>query len=106
MAILKNVKLKAVGVTFRNEDGSSRQELISKLDENAALFLVREPENQHDKNAIKVMTLFGQVGYIGKDYAAILAEMMDGGRKFTATVAKVDEYNGINYLHILINEVV
>jgi hypothetical protein len=105
MAILKNVKLKAVGVTFVNEDGTSRQDIIGRLDEHAVIFLVREPENKFDKNAVKVVTLFGQVGYIGRDYAEILAEMMDGGRKFSATVAEVDEYKGTNYLHVLVNEV-
>ena len=106
MATLKNVKLKVVGVTFVNEDsGKSRQSIISQLDENAAIFLQREPTNKYDKNAIRVMTLYGQVGYIGRDYAGILSEMMDAGRTFSAKVAEVDKYKDTYYLHIVIDEV-
>lgn len=103
---LQNITLKVVGVTFTNEDtGTPRQQVISKCTKDTAVFLEREPNNKYDKNAIKVMTLMGQVGYIGKDYASILAEMMDAGRKFTATIADVDIYKKNWYMQITINEV-
>lgn len=103
---LQNITLKVVGVTFTNEDtGTPRQQVISQCTKDTAVFLEREPNNKYDKNAIKVMTIMGQVGYIGKDYASILAEMMDAGRKFTATIAEVDIYKKNWYMQITINEV-
>jgi len=43
------------------------------------LELVREPTNEHDKNAIKVMFVEYHLGYIPKDTAAKLAPLMDDG---------------------------
>lgn len=105
MSKLQNIKLKVVGVTFTNEDtGTPRQSILAQLDTSSAVFLEREPNNKFDKNAVKVMTLHGQVGYIGKDYASILAEMMDVGRIFKADIAEVDIYKGNYYMQININE--
>lgn len=106
MSKIQNVKLKVVGVTFTNDDtGTPRQSILAQLNTESAVFLDREPNNKYDKNAVKVMTLLGQVGYIGKDYAQIIAEMMDSGRKFRATVAEVDTYKNNYYMQISIDEV-
>lgn len=98
--MIKNVKLKVVGVTF---DG--KQEIIKQLNKSSTITIRREPTNKFDTNAIAVWSEIGQVGYIGKDYASILAPMMDGGTQFNASIAELDEYKGTHYIHILINEV-
>lgn len=106
MPKLENMKFKVVGVTFTNEDtGMPRQQILSGMNPDEAVFLEREPNNLHDKNAIKVMTLHGQVGYVGKDYAAILAEMMDAGRKFRAKIDTLDTYKNNWYMVIKVDEV-
>lgn len=103
---LQNITLKVVGVTFTNEDTNTpRQQILSQCTKDTAVFLEREPNNKYDKNAVKVMTLMGQVGYIGKDYAAIISEMMDAGRNFTAVVADTGLYKKNYYMQITINEV-
>ena len=55
--------------------------------------LVREPDNQHDSNAIRV-ALFGEffMGYIPKDIAAHLAPLMDAGRVFDAEYVYVSRH--------------
>ena len=98
--MIKNVKLKVVGVTF---DG--RQEIIKQLTRNDAITIRREPTHKFDTTAIAVWSDKGQIGYIGKDYSSILAPMMDAGTKFEATIAELDEYKNTHYIHILINEV-
>lgn len=98
--MIKNVKLKVVGVTFEG-----RQEIIKQLNKSDIITIRREPTNKFDTNAIAVWSEKGQVGYIGKDYATILAPMMDAGTKFEATIAELDEYKGTHYIHILIDEV-
>lgn len=98
--MIKNVKLKVVGVTFEG-----RQEIIKQLNKNDVITIRREPSNRFDINAIAVWSEKGQVGYIGKDYATILAPMMDAGTKFEATIAELDEYKNTHYIHILINEI-
>lgn len=103
--MIKNVKLKVVGVTFTNEDSTSRQSIISQLNNNSVVTIRREPTNKFDTNAIAVFTEFGQVGYIGKDYASILAPMMDTGTQFKASIAETDKYKDNYYLSIIINEI-
>jgi hypothetical protein len=48
-----------------------------------SISLVREPDNQHDSNAIRV-ALFGELfmGYIPKGISRELAPMMDAGSEF------------------------
>lgn len=106
MSKLSGLKFKVVGVTFTNEDtGVPRQSILASMTPADLVFLEREPNNKFDKNAVKVMTLHGQVGYVGKDYAAILAEMMDGGRQFKATIDTLDIYKGNYYMVIKVDEV-
>ena len=62
-----------VGVTF-----DDRQNTISRLRVGDKLFLVREPWNPYDSNAIAVETIDGdQIGYLSRDMARQLAEGMD-----------------------------
>ena len=103
--MIKNVKLKVVGVTFSNEDGTNRQFIIGRLDKNSNIVLRREPHNKFDVNAIAVWSDLGQVGYIAKDYSSIIAPMMDGGTQFKVDIAEVDMYKNNYYLHININEI-
>lgn len=62
---------KVVGVSKRNDDGSSRQEIIKEqVVEDDPLALQAEPENKYDVNAVKVLSKFGkQIGYLNKELA-------------------------------------
>lgn len=106
---IKNVSLKVVGVTFNNDDGTSRKETIIEMSKGNTdtidVLLVREPDNKFDPNAIKVIANGKQIGYIGKDYSSILAGFMDAGRQFTAKVKDCGEFKNRPYCEILINEV-
>jgi hypothetical protein len=55
--------------------------------------LVREPDNPHDPNAIRV-ALFGEffMGYVPKDVAFNLASVMDSGREFDAEFVCVNKH--------------
>ena len=108
---IKNVTFKTVGVTFDNPDGTSRQSIISGMSQASKVRLRREPMNMYDVNAIAVdLQLVGdmyvQIGYIPKQYAAILSPVMDGGTRLEATVGEVDKYKNTWYCHIIVNEVV
>ena len=79
---------KVVGVTHGNPDGSSRQEIILNCQVGERLHLVREPENRHDPSAIKVCRESGeQLGYISADVAFRMADEIDGGEKYVASVS-------------------
>lgn len=49
--------------------------------------LIREPNNQHDENAIAAETeSFGRLGYIKRSVAKILAPIMDNEVKLQAEI--------------------
>jgi hypothetical protein len=62
---------KVVGVSKENSDGISRQDIIKKeVEEGDSLILALEPENEWDKNAIKVLSKLGnQIGYLNREMA-------------------------------------
>ena len=59
-----------------------------------AVTLVREPENKHDTNAIRVDVTLAtgehKLGYLPKDLAADYAPLMDKGRLLNGAIVKVD----------------
>jgi hypothetical protein len=105
VAKLSGVKFKTVGVTFENPNGTSRQQIISNMTKDSPVSLKREPSNLYDRNAVAVLYVDQQIGYIPREFAQVLAPMMDQGRKFTAIVDQVDIYQGTYYCHIIVDEV-
>lgn len=107
---ITNVDLRVVGVTFKNEDtGEKRGDIIRELmgsetPESIQIKLEREPNNMYDVNAIKVIADGRQIGYIGKDYAVLIAPLMDSFEDFTATVKSIGEFKNRPYCEITINQ--
>jgi hypothetical protein len=65
----KQLLTRVAGVTFANSDGTVRQELISQCRKYQLLRLVADPENPHDKGAIRVETLSGSaLGYVPHNF--------------------------------------
>ncbi len=62
---------KVVGVSQKNDDGTERQDIISReVLEDDELYLEAEPDNRFDSNAIKVISKFkNQIGYLNKELA-------------------------------------
>ena len=55
---------KVHGVSFKNDDGSSRQKIISQCKVGEELDIIPEPTNRHDPGAMKVCRKNGeQLGY-------------------------------------------
>jgi hypothetical protein len=102
---ITDLLLKVTGVSFPNLDGSSRQEILGNMSDNASISLVREPENEYDPNAIMVMADKKQVGYVSKEENIMIAPLMDSGALFEAEVWEKSQYKGTWYLHIIIREV-
>lgn len=72
---------KLAGVTFGN-----CQEAINKWGyrDIGYFSLVREPNNQHDPNAVGVRFLDDRLGYLQRPVAKRLAPVMDAGTQLTA----------------------
>jgi single-stranded-DNA-specific exonuclease len=88
---------KIAGVSFEG-----RQDYIAGLSVDAALELVRQPENEHDANAIAVRYGTLHLGYINRGIAAHLGPAIDGGARYRARVASItgggSKHLGVNIL--------
>ncbi len=74
---------RVAGVSFNNEDGSSRQALLKGMQNDDPIILEREPDNPYDSNAIRVVAQKGCIGYIPRDLAKIVVQsgyLIQGGK--------------------------
>jgi hypothetical protein len=88
------VETRIAGVTFDNQDGTSRQALIRLVSVGEQLSLVREPHNPFDHNAIALLAAEGkaqgkQLGFVPRSLAAVLAPLLDEGLQLSATIQRV-----------------
>ncbi len=75
---------------FQYHEGM-RQEVAQTLSEGATVFLVREPKNRYDDQAIAVRTGDGQmIGYVPRDINPVPAVIADQGVILTAEIIRVD----------------
>lgn len=93
----KKIKTKIVGVTYKNEDGTPRQELLSELSDGDSLRLVDDTSERFPE-AIAVCNDAGeQLGHLSKSLALELRDMPEDFETFTVTVLSVTGGDGNNY---------
>lgn len=82
--------LPACGEWYDNDDGTSRQEELSRCETGDPLALIREPDNPHDPMAVAVFTARGiRVGYLSRERAGWIGSKMDRGYKVAAIVERI-----------------
>ncbi|ACQ92809.1 hypothetical protein Tola_1188 [Tolumonas auensis DSM 9187] len=64
--------IKINGVSYQNDDGTSRQQILQHTKTSSHVSLIRDSNNPHDNNAIKVITRDGCIGFIPRDIASKL----------------------------------
>ncbi len=83
-------RLPAVGTSYDNEDGTSRQAELRVLARGHKLFLVREPENPHDPRAVAVVSERQvRVAYLRRDHAGWVGSKIDRGYDVRAVVERI-----------------
>ena len=80
--------VKLAGVTFADAQENIK---IFGCRDIGSYRLIREPENLHDPNAIRVELAGLFLGYIPRDLARDLAPLMDAGRSFLALFVSRNE---------------
>ena len=71
--LTQSIQTRVVGVTYEN-----RQTVVAQLEVGDEVYLVREPSNAFDPNAIMVVRQNGQqVGYLNRELAARLSSRLD-----------------------------
>lgn len=105
----RRIHTKVVGVTKTNPGGGDRQLLIAQMSQFDLVELVRNPEDEWDANAIKVMALIAetarrkkgevhasapeirrsQIGFLDAELAKELAPQLDRGERWWAIATRV-----------------
>merc|ERR1712118_131876 len=95
---------KLVGVTFENNNGSSRQQFIEELyevfDINTKIFLnaKRDVSNQYDDKAVAIYDDHGsQLGYLSRKVNETVAPWMDDGFDLLVEVVNVTGGEGSHW---------
>lgn len=86
--------VQVVGTSYANETGVCRQDCIGQLIPTDKLWLERDTANTHDRNALRVMSAHGQLGFIPRALAAQLATV-DGGKLSVTLLSKGRASNGL-----------
>ena len=87
--------VRVAGVSHQNDDGSHRQEILSRCKLGELLRLQRQPHHRHDKNAVQVLRQNGEMlGFIPKNEARLMAPEMDNGRRYVAVLTTLDGGHG------------
>ncbi len=88
--VKRDFHTKIAGVSKKNSDGSSRQELLDRIRPGEQVHLVLEPENEFDKNAVRVENRRGQqLGYIDAEIAANLSGQLQRGLETRVSVSEI-----------------
>lgn len=86
-----------VGMHFRERDGVPAKSIVANFVPPVNLDLEREPENQFDSFAIKVMYQGQHIGYIEASSACFISPWMDEGTAYHCQVTDLMERK--NNLH-------
>lgn len=85
-----DLEFSIAGVSYENDDGTSRQRIISGLVSGSLLRFLRDPGNPHDENAIRILDSQGrQCGFVPKDIAKLLARELEAGTEYETRVVEV-----------------
>jgi hypothetical protein len=78
-----------VGMRFRDLEGIPATELVAGLVPPVKLQFERDPYNQYDENAIKVLYQGQHIGFIEATQAIFLAPWLDDGHNYELTVTEM-----------------
>lgn len=96
----RTIVTRVVGVSYGN-----RQQVIASLNKGEAVYLVRDPENNHDTNAVEIVCKDQQqIGFLNRDMAALIAPVLDGceGVLRASVVALTGGYDAFSFRGVLI----
>jgi len=81
--------MNVVGESYNNEDGSSRQKIISSLYPGDIITLKPEPNNPYDNHAVAVISKKGQIGYLPQGRCHDVFNALQKGEPVQASIEKI-----------------
>jgi HIRAN domain len=83
------------GLNLTGRCGTHRQKIIAKCRRGEPIFLVRQPNNPHDSNAVILYRQDGtDIGYLPKEMAAEIAPRLDQGSPVRAVYTATETIYG------------
>lgn len=92
-----SIDTRIAGVKCTNDKGKEIQAILPALHKGDKLIFVREPQNEYDKNAIKVICDYQHIGYIKSELAEKIAPLMDCGRIPKGIITEITQKNDKSY---------
>jgi hypothetical protein len=92
-----------VGMHFREREGVPAKAIVANFIPPVSLDFEREPSNQFDSNAIKILYVGQHIGYLEASSACYLAPWIDDGHDYKITVT--DMATRRNNLHPIVKAV-
>ena len=103
-----NMRTKIVGVTFCNDDGSSRAKIIAGMTDSDKICIERDPYNPYDSDAVKVCDMKNgekkQIGFLAKEIAAEISPKLRKDIKFSVSIVGVGMWHERPFCEIEITE--
>lgn len=86
---LELIETRVAGVTFENDNGTSRQEILKKCKPGEPIKLVHSPMPEHEY-AVKVLRENGeQLGHIPREDAEDVADWLNSANTVTAKIKRI-----------------
>jgi hypothetical protein len=90
---LESEECPVAGINHNNIAGFNRQTVIARCQVGEQIYLVREPDNPHDENAIRCFRTNGEdIGYLPAWKAEEIAPILDKGRAVTARILRLEPF--------------
>jgi len=102
---MKKIEFKNIKVAGVTKEGTA-QDVIRDLILGSGVQdfnLTREPSNEHDSNAVKVLCMTVPIGYVPKEIAKRVAQAMDAGVVLTARLVQVNKHPGHSTMGLTID---
>lgn len=84
-----SIDMRIADVKCTNDKGKEIQAILPELHKGDKLIFVHEPQNEYDKNSIKVICDYQHIGYIKSEFAEKIAPLMNCDRILKGIITEI-----------------
>lgn len=83
---------RVAGVTYKNPDEVSRQEILRHCREGDPVALLRDSRNRYSATAVLIQTQYGSIGHVPHDESAEVAAELDSGLHGRGSISRLGTF--------------